>query len=143
MSGSAAEAEAHLYVHSWNVEDRRLQVVGFGLQRGRAFLASEQMSGGGVGGLKLLLLRGRLLVQTPEASLAAPVRPTGKRHVCRIKFCWHFPPLRQLDGRSFCVRCLSTGRNSIHDAAIYFTFDETIFQNDYERKVRLDLLSLQ
>lgn len=85
MSGSAAEGEAHLYVHSWNVEDCRLHVVGFGLQRGRAFLASKQMSGGGVGGLKFLLLRRRLLVQTPEASLAAPVKPTGKRNVCRTE----------------------------------------------------------
>lgn len=30
------------------------------------------MGGGGVGGLQLLLLRGRLLVQTPEAALTAP-----------------------------------------------------------------------
>lgn len=37
------------------------------------------MGGGGVGGLQLLLLGGRLLVQTPEAALTAPTKPTGKR----------------------------------------------------------------
>lgn len=75
MDAWAAQGDAHLYIHSWNVENCCLHVVGLGLQRGRAFLASEQMGGGGAGGLQLLLLGRRLLVETPEAALTAPVEP--------------------------------------------------------------------
>ena len=73
--------EADLNVYSWNVEDCGLHVVGFGLQGGGAFLAGQEVGGGGVGGLQLLLLGGRLLVQTPGAALTAPTQnPQGDIH---------------------------------------------------------------
>lgn len=78
---------AHLHVYSWNVEDCGLHVVGFGLQGRRALLAGEEMRGGGVGGLQLLLLGGRLLVQTPEAALTAPAKPTGRTVPLRKRRC--------------------------------------------------------
>lgn len=71
--------EADLNVHSWNVEDGGLHVVALGLQGGGTFLASEQMCGRGVGGLQLLLLGRRLLVQLFEAALTAPTTHTGDR----------------------------------------------------------------
>lgn len=74
-----SEGAADLHVHSWDVEDGGLQVVGFGLQGRRTFLPSEEMGGGRVGGLKLFLLGGRLLIQTPEAALAAPGAQGDKR----------------------------------------------------------------
>lgn len=37
------------------------------------------MGGGGVGGLQLLLLGGRLLVQTSETALAAPAKPNREK----------------------------------------------------------------
>lgn len=72
------QSGAHLHVYSWNVEDCGLHVIRFGLQGRWALLAGEEMRGGGVGGLQLLLLGGRLLVQTPEAALTAPAKPTGR-----------------------------------------------------------------
>lgn len=73
---------ADLHVHSWNVEHGGLRVVGFGLQGGGTFLAGEQMGGGAVVGLQLLLLGRRLLVQALEAALAAPAEtPTGRQRV--------------------------------------------------------------
>lgn len=76
-----AEGDAHLHIHSWDVENGCLHVVGLGLQRGGAFLASQQMGGGGAGGLHLLLLGRRLLVETSEAALTAPGEPTQKSNV--------------------------------------------------------------
>lgn len=78
QNNRAVKGDADLNIYSWNVEDCGLHVIRFGLQRGGALLPSEEMSGGGVGRLQLLLLGWRLLVQTPEAALTAPVTPTGK-----------------------------------------------------------------
>lgn len=72
---------AYLNIHSWNIENCGLRVIGFSLQRGGAFLASEQMGGGGVGGLQFLLLGRGLLVETSEAALTAPVKPTEKSNI--------------------------------------------------------------
>lgn len=81
MDDLVAEGDAHLHVHSWNVEDCGLHVIGFGLQGGRTFLASQEMGVGGIGRLQLLLLWGRLLVKAPDAALTVPVNPTGNRSV--------------------------------------------------------------
>lgn len=81
MYNLAVETEADLHVNSWNVEDCGLQVIGFGLQSGGAFLSSKKMSGGGVGGLELLLFGGRILVQTPEAAIIAPTKPHRRKNI--------------------------------------------------------------
>lgn len=81
MDDLVAEGDAHLNIHSGNVEDCGLHVIGFGLQGGGTFLASQEMGVGGIGGLQLLLLWGRLLVKTPDAALTVPIKPTGKRRV--------------------------------------------------------------
>lgn len=59
------ELYTHLHVHSRDVEDGVLGVRGFGLQRRRCFLASQQVDCGGAGWLKLLLLWWWLVIQTP------------------------------------------------------------------------------
>lgn len=81
MCGSIAEGGAYLDIHSRNIENGGLHVIGFGLQRGGAFFTSEQMGGGGVGGLQLLLLGRGLLIETSEAALTAPVKPTEKSNI--------------------------------------------------------------
>lgn len=43
------------------------------------------MGGGGAGGLQFLLLGRRLLVQTSEAALTAPVEPTEKSNVVTVR----------------------------------------------------------
>lgn len=82
MSYLSVEIEADLHVNSWNVEDSGLQVTGFGLQSGGTFLSSKK-TGGGVGGLELLLFRGRILVQTPETAIIAPKQTTGSIDILR------------------------------------------------------------
>jgi len=77
VSEKLVDTLADLHVHSWNVEYGGLRVVGFGLQGRGTFLAGEEVGGGGVGGLQLLLLGRRLLVQTLEAVLTAPAK---KKH---------------------------------------------------------------
>ena len=57
---------ANLDVHPGDVEDDGLQVIGQGLQGGGALLAAEQVARGAVGGLQLLLLGRRLLVQAAQ-----------------------------------------------------------------------------
>lgn len=79
MTNLNVETEADLHVNSWNVEDCGLQVTGFGLQSRGTFLSSKKVTGGGVGGLELLLFRGRILVQTPEAAIIAPKQTIGSR----------------------------------------------------------------
>lgn len=64
------------------------------------------MGGGGIGWLQFLLLGRRLLIETPEAALAAPVKPTGNIIVVTLRSAGAFFPLKQLDSRSFGVYCL-------------------------------------
>lgn len=104
MDDLVAEGDAHLNVHSWNVEDCGLHVIGFGLQGGGTFLASQEMGVGGIGGLQLLLLWGRLLVKTPDAALTVPVKPTGKeRRVLSHIGLFMLYSLQLPELRHFCV----------------------------------------
>ena len=61
-----------LDIYSRNVKDSGLQVTGFGLQRGGHLLPGQELGGGGIGGLELLLLGWRFLVQTPGAAITTP-----------------------------------------------------------------------
>lgn len=54
------------------------------------------MGGGGAGGLQFLLLGRRLLVETSEAALTAPVEPTEKSNAVTVKAERHFLPFRNL-----------------------------------------------
>ena len=67
-----------LDVHPRDVEHSGLQVVGLGLQSGRALLAGEEVAGGTVCRLQLLLLGRGLLVQTAQAAVAAPAEHRGR-----------------------------------------------------------------
>ena len=68
--------EPDLDVHPGDVEDGGLQVAGLGLQGGRALLAGEEVAGGTVRRLQLLLLGRGLLVQTAQAAVTAPAEHT-------------------------------------------------------------------